>query len=178
MPKNTIILERRFVSAGTVFINEGDEANSAYLIQSGSVSVFTKTGDGKEVELARLGLGEICGEMALFGQKRRTASVKVVEDANLIIISRQILVEKLEKTDSTIRAVMGMLVKRLGAGNMLISSNSEKTPTMQDMIDLAGIIYENIAETLTEGEQEKFKSEVLPLFDRFVERAEAYRKDK
>ena len=77
MRKNTVILERRFVSAGSILISEGDEAHNAYLIQSGSVSVFTKTGEGKEVELARLGVGEICGEMALFNEKRRSASVRV-----------------------------------------------------------------------------------------------------
>lgn len=176
MPKHTIILERRFVSAGSILINEGDEANCAYLIQSGAVSVFTKTGEGQEVELARLGIGEICGEMALFNQKRRSASVRVVEDANLIIISKQVLQEKLEKTDATIRAVMDMLVKRLGAGNMLVTNSNKKQPNVQDMIDLAGAIYETIVETqsLSEEEQENFKNEVLPLFDRFVQRAEPY----
>ncbi|MCB1591694.1 MAG: cyclic nucleotide-binding domain-containing protein [Alphaproteobacteria bacterium] len=177
MRKNTVILERRFVSAGSILISEGDEAHNAYLIQSGSVSVFTKTGEGKEVELARLGVGEICGEMALFNEKRRSASVRVTEDANLIIISKAALKEKLENSDPTIKAVVNMLIKRLGAGNMLVTGNN-RTPTVEDMIELAGIIYENIAVTLDEDESENFKAEVLPLFDRFVARAESYRKEK
>lgn len=175
--KNTVILERRFVAAGTILIHEGDEAHNAYLLQSGAVSVFTKAGDGKEIELARLGIGEICGEMALFNQKRRSASVRVVEDANVIIISKLSLKEKVEKADPMLRAVIDMLVKRLGAGNMLVTSNN-KPPTVQDMIELAGTVYENISGSLTKAEREEFKEEVLPLFDRFVEKAGKYRKDQ
>ncbi len=165
MPKHTIILERRFVSAGAILINEGDEANCAYLIQSGAVSVFTKTGEGQEVELARLGIGEICGEMALFNQKRRTASVRVVEDANLIIISKQVLQEKLEKTDPTIRAVMDMLIKRLGAGNMLVTHSNKKQPNVQDMIDTNFKFFKQIND---KPEFAEYLNNLL--FDRYSER--------
>tara|TARA_R110001592_G_scaffold79054_2_gene236738 strand:- start:10749 stop:11135 length:387 start_codon:yes stop_codon:yes gene_type:complete len=118
MVKDRVILERRYVPKGTVIIREDDEAYSAYLVQSGEVSVFTKR-NGQEIELARLGVGEICGEMALMGDDLRSASVRTVEDCNLIVITRSAFEEKLRNSDTTIQAVMRMLIKRI------IMSNAE-----------------------------------------------------
>ena len=41
-PKERVVLERRFVSKGSVIIEEGDEGYSAYLIQSGEVEVYSE----------------------------------------------------------------------------------------------------------------------------------------
>ena len=109
---NRVILERRFVPKGGVFIKQGDEAYSAYLIQSGLVSVYSKV-DDEVLELAQLGAGEICGEMALVSDGCRTASVKAIEDCNLIVITRTAFEEKLRKLDPTIYAIINMLINRL-----------------------------------------------------------------
>ena len=74
MPKGPVILERRYVPKGTVIMREG-ECYAAFLIQSGTVSIYSASG-GRDVELARLGIGEICGEMALLNDAPRTAMCK------------------------------------------------------------------------------------------------------
>lgn len=126
MANERIILERRFVPKGTSIIKEEDDAYSAYLIQSGEVSVFTNK-SGKEIELARLGAGEICGEMALIADDKRSASVRTVEDCNLIVITRSAFEEKLRNSDPTIRAVVNMLIKRIIASNSdFIEYSSQK----------------------------------------------------
>ncbi|MCB1840546.1 MAG: cyclic nucleotide-binding domain-containing protein [Rhodospirillales bacterium] len=172
MAKNTIILERRFVPAGTTLMKEGDEANCAYLIQSGLLGVYSEY-QGQTIELARLGVGEICGEMALFNEERRTANVKVLEDCNLIIISRQTLLEKLERSDPTIRAVVDMLIKRLVSGNLVVTN---KKGNVEDLADMANIMYQNVAESLTEKDRVKFKKNVFPLMTEFIEKLESFRK--
>ncbi len=112
MAKDTVILERQFAPKGTVIIEQGDSAFFAYLIQSGSVVVY-KEKDGETVELAKLETGEICGEMALINEGTRSASVKTLEDCNLILISRTTFEEKLQKSDPTIQAMMKMLINRI-----------------------------------------------------------------
>ncbi len=111
-----VILERRYVSKGSIIIKEGDDAYSAYLIQSGSVRVYTKR-DGKEHELARLGVGDICGEMALVSDTLRSANIQAIEDCNLIIITRSSFEEKLANSDPTIQAVMKMMINRMIESN-------------------------------------------------------------
>lgn len=112
----SVILERRYVSKGSIIIKEGDDAYSAYLIQSGAVRVYTNR-NGKEHELARLGVGDICGEMALLDDTLRSATVQAIEDCNLIIITKSAFEEKLANSDPTIQAVMKMLIKRMIASN-------------------------------------------------------------
>ena len=68
--KDTIILERRFVPEGTLVMRQGEEGYSAYLIQSGSVGIYSEQ-DGRKVELARLQAGQIFGEMALIFDEPR-----------------------------------------------------------------------------------------------------------
>ena len=117
MVRDRVILERRFVPKDTMIIREGEEAYSAYLIQSGRVSVFTEEEDGSEIELAKIGVGEICGEMALIDEDPRSASVRTIEDCNLIVITRSAFEEKLKNSDPTIQAVVRMLIKRIIASN-------------------------------------------------------------
>ncbi len=111
-----MILERRYVPKGTVVIKEGEEAYAAFLIQSGSVRVFQER-NGKKVELAILGMGEICGEMALINDKPRGASVETAEDCNLVVITRSAFEDKLKNTDTTIQAIVKMLIKRVESAN-------------------------------------------------------------
>lgn len=112
MAKDRVILERRFIPKNTVIIKQGEEAFFAYLIQSGSVSVY-KEKDGETVELAQLGMGEICGEMALINEELRSASVKAIEDCNLIVITRRAFEDKLNSSDPTIQAIVKMLIDRI-----------------------------------------------------------------
>ncbi|MBK9585188.1 MAG: cyclic nucleotide-binding domain-containing protein [Alphaproteobacteria bacterium] len=172
MRKDTVILERRFVAAGTVLMKEGDDPNCAFLIQSGLVGVYGEK-QGQMVELARLGVGEICGEMALFNDEKRTATVKVLEDCNLIVISRQTLKEKLERSDPTIRALVEMLSQRLVSGNLSVTN---KKTNVQDLIDMANVLFDNVAESLTEKDRSKFQKNVRPLMAEFLEKLDKYRK--
>ena len=85
--ESAVILERRFVPEGTLILRQGEPGNSAYLIQSGSVSVYTEH-DGKTIELAKLELGQIFGEMALIDREPRSASVTSVDDTRLLVMKR------------------------------------------------------------------------------------------
>jgi len=116
MSKDRVILERRYVPKGTVVIKEGEEAYAAFLIQSGSVRVFQER-NGKKIELATLGIGEICGEMALINDQPRGASVETAEDCNLVVITRSAFEDKLKNTDTTIQAIVKMLIKRVETAN-------------------------------------------------------------
>ena len=65
-------------SAKTTIINAGENAETLFYIISGSVSVFLKDPDGKEMILSNLSQGEFIGEMSLFEEtlQKRTAWVR------------------------------------------------------------------------------------------------------
>lgn len=171
MPENRVILERRFVPKGAIVMNEGEDANCAFLIQSGSVCVYTLN-QGEKVELARLGVGQIFGEMALAFEEPRTASVEVLEDCNLIVITRRAFEQKLEQSDPTVQALVKMLARRVMTSNNTIVN---KKDSIEDLTDGVNVIYENVITSLPRNQRRIFQESVVPKMDEFLNAVRAFK---
>ncbi len=169
--RETVVLERKVVPEGTCVIREGDVGYSAFLIQSGSVQVYTVCND-KEIELARLGIGQIFGEMALVFDEPRSASVRTLEDSNLIVISRQTFQSKLERSDPTVRAILPMLMKRLTHSNNLIL---RRNSSFDNLVDTVTAIAENMKLSLPSAQKETLENNVCPKLDEFLKAARAFK---
>ncbi len=170
-PNDTIILERRFFPKGSVIIHEGEEGTSAFLIQSGSVQIYSTHNDRKVV-LSSLKTGEIFGEMSLIRDQPRAASVEAVEDCTLIVITRQSLKAKLDSSDATIRAILMMLIRRVQQGN---DSLMNKKPTFEDLQEGMLALYEEVLAGLPKPEKPHFRQEVLPLIEQINEKMAEYK---
>jgi cAMP-dependent protein kinase regulator len=72
---------------GDLVIREGEPGRAFYLLASGQVRVFGKAG-GKLVERAQLHEGALFGEMALYTDQPRTASIGVLGQADLLEVDR------------------------------------------------------------------------------------------
>jgi CRP-like cAMP-binding protein len=158
------IHERRFAPAGTLIMKQGERGTNAYLVQSGSVSVSTES-NGTRAELARLGAGQIFGEMSLVFDEPRSATVIAEEDTTLIIITRQTLKTKLAKSDPTIRAIVPMLLKRLASAN---SMTLRQMDGIEDIRDTATAIYQNIHAGLPVAQKRSFDLAVKPKLEEFL----------
>ncbi|MCX5704568.1 MAG: cyclic nucleotide-binding domain-containing protein [Candidatus Omnitrophica bacterium] len=89
----SLATENFIYEQGEVIINKGDEGGEAYIIYSGEVEVFSPQEDGKAVILNKLGEGEMFGELALFGEGFRSASVKANKETLVGVISKEKLYE-------------------------------------------------------------------------------------
>ena len=76
--------------ANTVFINEGDAADSAFVLLAGRVKVFASDAEGTEIVLNICGPGECIGDMALDGGPR-SASVMTLDRVACAVVSRDAL---------------------------------------------------------------------------------------
>lgn len=74
----------------TVFVNEGDAADSAYVILTGRVKVFASDADGREIVLNICGAGDVIGDMALDGGPR-SASVMTLDRVTCAVVPREAL---------------------------------------------------------------------------------------
>lgn len=93
----------------TVIIQEGDEANALYVIESGQAKVYLSNEDGKEVIINMLGQGELFGELALIDDAPRSASVKTTKPTTLAVISRSGFKQLLAShTDIALRLLVDM----------------------------------------------------------------------
>lgn len=78
---------KRSVKAGEVLIREGERGEDLYIIESGTVEVVRRGGWGdREHRIATLSAGETFGELALLDNGPRSATVRAIEDCELIVI--------------------------------------------------------------------------------------------
>lgn len=75
--------------AGDFIFFEGDIEAHFYIIESGSVKIFSKNKQGQKIELAKLNPGETFGEFALIDNGARTASAQAETDCKLMKISEE-----------------------------------------------------------------------------------------
>jgi len=87
--------------AGEELFHEGDEGDTLHLVRAGSLTV-SKTVGGKEVVLSYLPAGNYVGEMALFGDSKRTATIKAAVATETICLDGDAF-RKLADEDEDVR---------------------------------------------------------------------------
>ncbi len=168
--KDTVILEREFVSKGAVIVREGDQGDCAYLVQAGSVDVYVED-EGKKTVLAHMGAGQIFGEMALVFDEYRVATVEAAEDCMLIPITREMFQSKLDKSDPTIRAIVPMLLKRIIQSNNLLL---HKQSSVESLLETVNAVYQNISTALPAVKKRSLQNTVLPPLKDFIKSVRAF----
>lgn len=81
------MIEERF-PAGSWIIRQGNEGDKLYLLRKGKAEVL-KEDLGRQEFLRFLGPGDVFGEIALITNRPRTASVRVLEDAQCLSLSKE-----------------------------------------------------------------------------------------
>src|ERR1700750_1170600 len=76
---------RRF-AAGEIVFREGDSSNTCYIVRSGRARAVREHADGRQLALATFGPGDIFGELALFDDERRSATVETIEAVDALAI--------------------------------------------------------------------------------------------
>lgn len=72
---------------GEVIVREGDGGESLYLVLQGRVEV-SKQLEGRQVVVRELGVGEVFGEMTLFLDAPRSATVRALAECRLLQVGR------------------------------------------------------------------------------------------
>jgi len=100
--------------AHMVLINEGDAADTLFIILSGRVKVYASNHAGKEVILNLQGPGEYVGEVPLDGGVR-SASVMTLEPTTCAVVTGANLREFIATHPDFALHVIGNLIRRLRA---------------------------------------------------------------
>jgi CRP/FNR family cyclic AMP-dependent transcriptional regulator len=121
-------LTEKTFKAGDVVFSQGDEGSSMYLVQSGSVQIYlpSKDKDTPPVVLKDLRSGEYFGELAIFDDKPRSASVRVLVDAVLLELTRDELGEHLGRSKTAAMTILAEMAERLRETNALLSQRAAK----------------------------------------------------
>ena len=83
-----LAFEKKYPIGSTLFV-EGMSGEVLYIIKTGKVDICKKTEKG-ELIIASLGPGEFLGELSIIDEGKRSATARVVEDSELIVITKKV----------------------------------------------------------------------------------------
>lgn len=109
-----------------IIAREGEEAVAAYIIRSGKVDIYKKASHG-DIHLATLGEGETFGEMALFGDRMRSASIRAVEPTVLEEVRVEVFDKMLNDCPPLLMPIIHSMVARLRKTNERLTQKEQGT---------------------------------------------------
>jgi CRP-like cAMP-binding protein len=134
-----VAVPRRF-SNGQVIFREGDESDTCYVVAEGHARAIREHGDGRTIALARFGPGDIFGELAMFDDERRSATVEALDDLHALAILGHDMRRLLrEHPDIAVKLVIA-LGRRLRAANERLARQSFQTVQSRVASVLIGLI--------------------------------------
>ncbi len=107
------LLKKQKYKKNTMILMEDDSGDSLFVIEDGSVKITRYSEDGREVILSILGEGDFFGEMSILDGESRSANVVALENSEICILSRDDLLDILEKYPSVAIALLEELALRL-----------------------------------------------------------------
>jgi uncharacterized membrane protein len=130
-------------AAGQKVFAQGDKGSSMYVVLSGAVQIFLQSEkpDEPRVVLKDARTGEYFGELSLFDDKPRSASVEATVDTVLLELTRDEFGDHLSKSRNAAMAILAEMAERLRETNALLSQRAARD------------VVKELEENLTWGER-------------------------
>jgi CRP-like cAMP-binding protein len=142
----------RSFAAGEVVFREGDSSNTCYLVRSGHARALREHADGRQLALATFGPGDIFGELAMFDDERRSATVEAVEPLEVLAILGPDMRRLMARRPQLAVALAVSLSRRLRATNERLASQSFQTVQTRVANVLGQLVEQARAEGATGGD--------------------------
>jgi len=97
---------------GEIIVRQGDPGDCMYVIQDGFVEVIFESED-QDVELNVLGKDEFFGEMAVFNEEHRTATVRARGEARILTVNHKNLLKCIHEDPSLAYRLMQVMSERI-----------------------------------------------------------------
>jgi len=141
---------RRF-AAGEVIFREGDQSNTCYLVRSGHARAVREHADGRQIALATFGPGDIFGELAMFDDERRSATVEAVDALDVLGIPGVDMRALLTRHPEIAVKLVIALGRRLRAANERLARQSFQTVQSR----VAAVLAQLVEQARSEGAGER-----------------------
>jgi len=141
-----VAVPRRF-GAGEVVFREGDESSTCYIVRSGRARAVREHTDGRSITLATFGPGDIFGELAMFDDERRSATIEAIEATEAIAILSGDMRRLLREHPDIAVKLLSSLVQRLRQTNERLTAQSFQTVQSR----VAGVLAQLVEAARAEG---------------------------
>jgi CRP/FNR family transcriptional regulator, cyclic AMP receptor protein len=144
-----VAVPRRFAAHQVIF-REGDASDTCYVVESGHARATREHPDGRAISLAHFGPGDIFGELAMFDDELRSATVEAIEDVEAIAILGADMRRLLrEHADISYKLVVA-LGRRLRQTNERLARQSFQTVQSR----VAGVLTQLVEQARAEGAED------------------------
>ncbi len=144
-----VAVPRRF-SASEVVFREGDESNTCYIVRSGKARAIRAHTDGRSITLANFGPGDIFGELAMFDNERRSATVETLAPTEVIAILGGDMRRLMREHPEIAVKLIAALAQRLRDTNERLARQSFQTVQSR----VAAVLAQMVAAARTDGQPE------------------------
>src|SRR3954465_10157561 len=140
----------RSFRAGEVVFREGDDSDTCYVVRSGHARAVREHADGRQITLATFAPGDIFGELAMFDDERRSATVEAVDDLDVLGIPGVDMRALLSRHAEIAVKLVIALGRRLRAANERLARQSFQTVQSRVAAVLAQLVEQARAEGAAE----------------------------
>ena len=112
---------------GEIIVRQGEPGDCMYVVQEGSVEVIFES-EGQQVQLNKLGKDDFFGEMAIFNQEVRTATVRAIDQARIITVNHKNLLKFIHEDPSLAYRLMEEMSKRIDNLSEAVAQLSQSSP--------------------------------------------------
>jgi len=96
-----------------VVVKQGEMGNCMYAVQEGRLAVMKEHKGRPAVQIAELHQGEIFGEMAIFEQEIRSATVKAIGEARVLTVDKKTFLRRVQEDPSLAFNLVRMMSQRI-----------------------------------------------------------------
>ncbi len=142
----------RSFGASEVVFREGDESDTCYVVRSGHARAIREHPDGRSITLATFGPGDIFGELAMFDNESRSATVEALEPTEAIAILGGDMRRLLREHPEIAVKLVAALGRRLRETNERLARQSFQTVQSRVASVLVGLVNSARAEGAGDGD--------------------------
>jgi CRP-like cAMP-binding protein len=137
----------RSFDAGTVVFREGDASDTCYIVRLGRARAVRAHTDGRSITLANFGPGDIFGELAMFDDERRSATVETLDETEVVAILGRDMRRLLHEHPNIAVKLIAALGRRLRETNERLTRQSFQTVQSR----VATVLSQLVAAARSEG---------------------------
>jgi CRP/FNR family transcriptional regulator len=141
-----VAVQRTFPPHHVIF-REGDESDTCYVMSAGHARAIREHPDGRTITLAQFGPGDIFGELAMFDDERRSATVDTLDDVRAIAILGADMRRLMREHPDLASKVVISLGRRLRQANERLARQSFQTVQSR----VAGVLGQLVEQAQSEG---------------------------
>jgi CRP/FNR family transcriptional regulator, cyclic AMP receptor protein len=142
----------RSFQPGEVVFHEGDSSDTCYVVRSGHARAVREHGAGRTLTLANFAPGDIFGELAMFDDERRSATIQALEETELIAILGRDMRRLLRQHPDIAVKLLAALGRRLRESNDRLTRQSFQSVQSRVAAALAQLVATARAEGAEEGD--------------------------